>query len=81
MATSRFFEGNQGADDALKAGFVTLGAELYGPDWDDKKEEFIRYMANGNRGSDGRLTESQYQRLINGMRRKMETLPKLIGDG
>jgi len=80
MATSRFFEGNQGADDALKAKYEALGAELYGPDWDDK-QEFIQYMANGSRGSDGRLTESQYQRLINGMRRKMETLPELIGDG
>ena len=78
---ARWLGGGSGPDDPLKAEFEALGAELYGPDWDDKKQELIRYIANGSRASDGRLTESQYQRLINGMKRKMQAEAELIGDG
>ncbi|MEX2634628.1 MAG: AAA family ATPase [Balneolales bacterium] len=75
---SKCLKGGIDQDQTIKAEFEALGNQLYNYGWGNKKKELIRYVANGQHNSESLLTDSQYKRLISGMKRKLE--PELNGE-
>ncbi|MBP3193893.1 ATP-binding protein [Natronogracilivirga saccharolytica] len=66
-------KGLVGPEKALLSEFEALGAQIY-DDWEAKKAEFCRYISGGEHSDPGRLGEDDYRTLIDGMKRKQQTL-------
>ena len=59
--------------------FELIGNDLYGIYWDEKKVELAEYISKGAQHSAEKLSEEQLQRLIEGMKRKMQPEAKING--
>lgn len=51
--------------------FHALGSEVYGPDWPEKRGELISYITEGRSDSSKHLTLDEWQRLVDGMEKKL----------
>lgn len=55
--------------------FHSLGEQAYGPDWPDKRHELVSYVTDGRSESSKHLTVSEWQRLMDGMSKRLQTEP------
>ncbi len=77
---TRWLGGSDSKDHSLQSEFEALGASLY-EDLQAKKAEFCRYISGGQHGDENRLSDQDYRKLIEGMKRKMQAEAELMGDG
>lgn len=52
--------------------FHKLGAEAYGPDWNEKRPELVDWVTSGRSKSSKHLTAVEWQKLMDGMKAKVE---------
>lgn len=51
--------------------FHSLGTEVYGSDWDEKRADLVEYVTGGRTNSSKQLTLDEWQKLMSGMEKKL----------
>lgn len=53
----------------------SLGEQVYGPDWPEKRHELVSYVTDGRSKSSKHLTVAEWQRLMDGMNKRLQAEP------
>lgn len=53
----------------------SLGEQVYGPDWPEKRHELVSYVTDGRSESSKHLTATEWQRLMDGMSKRLQADP------
>jgi len=64
---------------SLRDELESIGSELYGVTWDEKQRELSGYISKGVHHSPDQLSDAQLQKLIHGIRQKMQPDPEVNG--
>lgn len=65
----------QKPSDAQMRQFHSLGEQVYGPDWPEKRHELVSHVTDGRSESGKNLTVTEWQRLMDGMNRRLQAEP------